>query len=153
MIRRSGIQTLAERFARHVAVIPFHPCWEWMGYVADNGYGMTGIGKQPIGAHRAAFMLYRGPIPKGKYVCHRCDNRSCVNPEHLFVGSATENERDKIAKGRRGNIGRRPTKLLDSDMAAIKQSRDAGESFTSIARRYGVVRGDTVRRRLNRLEG
>lgn len=82
-------------------------CWEWMGYRNRTGYG--GIGVPLSGrnsyfvqryAHRVSWELYRGPIPDKICVCHRCDNPSCVNPDHLFLGSRKDNTQDMVKKGR-----------------------------------------------------
>lgn len=75
-------------------------CWIWKAALT-NGYGVFGIGGQSIEkAHRIVWILKRGPIPKGMFVCHRCDVRACVKPAHLFLGTVYDNNDDMIAKGR-----------------------------------------------------
>ena len=74
-------------------------CWLWLG-AKSHGYGATEISGRRIQAHRIAWILIRGPIPKGLFVCHHCDNPPCVRPEHLFLGTDVDNTHDMIRKGR-----------------------------------------------------
>jgi hypothetical protein len=74
-------------------------CREWIRKTSF-GYGLTNIRNKNIFAHRAAYIAWKGEIPKGMFVCHTCDNRLCINPEHLFLGSSKDNLRDMMKKNR-----------------------------------------------------
>jgi hypothetical protein len=122
-------------------------CWNWQGANKGNGYGHTSHGP----AHRHAYRLLVGPTPKGLDVCHKCDNRGCINPDHLFLGTRADNMADCKAKGRtaRGDaLGDRKAdkgsaaKLTWDDVRAIRAS---SEKPKSIAVKYGVT-NDNINR-------
>jgi hypothetical protein len=75
-------------------------CWEWRGDHNAKGYGRLTVSGRNCRAHRLSWQLHRGPIPRGEWVLHTCDNPNCVNPAHLFLGTHTDNMRDCCAKGR-----------------------------------------------------
>lgn len=75
-------------------------CWEWVNSIETNRYGKCGGGYPDQLAHRASFILFKGNIPDGMYVCHHCDNPPCINPDHLFLGDAKSNALDASKKGR-----------------------------------------------------
>lgn len=77
-------------------------CWEWTAALYTSGYGQIKVPRKRIQAqaHRLSYAIHKGPIPQGQYVLHRCDNRKCVNPEHLFLGTKKDNAQDMVAKGR-----------------------------------------------------
>jgi hypothetical protein len=79
-----------------------HPkgCWEWQAAKSSFGHGRAKIGGKLYSPHRLAYEKRFGPIPAGKMVLHKCDNPSCVNPDHLFIGTARDNVRDMMSKGR-----------------------------------------------------
>jgi len=94
-------KSIFDRFMAKVELIPFHPCWEWTGFKSVRGYGQmatTGIKKEEV--HRISYKLFKGEIPAGMCVCHKCDNPGCVNPDHLFLGTQKDNMRDMRKKGR-----------------------------------------------------
>lgn len=76
-------------------------CWTWSAYRNTRGYGMFGLCCRPILAHRFSYAIANGPFDNSLLVCHHCDNPSCVNPKHLFLGTFLDNVRDRDAKGRR----------------------------------------------------
>ena len=90
---------MVDRFERHFVKID--GCWVWEASKFKSGYGIFTINKKPFRAHRIAFTLYKMPsIPDGLHVLHKCDNPSCVNPDHLFLGTHQDNMTDMCNKGR-----------------------------------------------------
>lgn len=84
--------------------VPGPGCWIWIGRTSTNGYGRIGIGRnKQYAAHRVSWEHYRGPIPAGMIVCHKCDTPLCINPNHLFIGTHADNARDRDRKGRAGH--------------------------------------------------
>lgn len=121
------------RFWSKVDVGDTAQCWMWRGHRNDKGYGVTSQGK----AHRIAFEMVNGPIPDGALICHHCDNPSCVNPAHLYAGTAATNRADCVSRKRHNPSASHPrTKLSDADVAAIRESSDKG---VLLAERYGVA--------------
>ena len=118
-------------------------CWEWHGATFGNrGYGAYYDGKRTMGAHRHAYERVHGPIPRGMFICHRCDNPRCVRPDHLFAGSPRDNTRDMIEKGRanppRGT--RQHQCKLNEDAVRKIRAMAGAINITHTARTYGVTR-------------
>ena len=129
-------------------------CWNWVGAKKQcrrgtHRYGWFFYERGPIAAHRAAWMLFNGSIPVDSVVCHKCDNPSCVNPDHLFIGTQKENVEDMIQKGRkcmeisvRKSDGKPVRAILDAaTIQQIKAMRETGRSQQSIADEIGVSQG------------
>lgn len=124
-------------------------CWEWQLSKNHKGYGFTYHRGRTWKAHRLSWHLFRGDIPVGVCVLHHCDNPGCCNPEHLFLGTNSDNVRDMVSKGRqrgaRGeNNGR--AKLSDAEVVEIRRMYSTG-NFTQqmIATRLGVSRSHVGR--------
>lgn len=79
-------------------------CWVWNGRVNHKGYGKASWNGKEARVHRVIYEHFHGAVPEGMQVCHHCDNPPCCNPEHLFVGTALDNEHDKLRKGRHRNM-------------------------------------------------
>lgn len=129
-----------EVFALSVSV-DTDACWHWVGKKFPNGYGAFIYRGRYLLAHRVAYLLHTGRNPEDSVVMHTCDNRSCVNPDHLRLGSDQENIRDMVSKGRdnpRRGLRHPRCKLSDEDVAEIKRLREAGELTTVLAAKFNV---------------
>lgn len=116
-------------------------CWEWLGYKTRKGYGTQRFGGKKILAHRYSYELYNGKIPDGLCICHKCDNPSCVNPDHLFLGTIQENNLDCIKKGRIARGEKRGSKLKEEDIKLIRNLYNTYKIYhKQIATMFGVSR-------------
>lgn len=119
-------------------------CWEWVGGHTSDGYGSFSIG-QGVLAHRVSYEIRFGSIPNDMKVLHYCDNRACVNPDHLFLGTQLQNIEDMDMKGRRGTTPGEKNgmaKLTKEDVLEIRRRYKRyvkGSSTTSLAKEYGVT--------------
>lgn len=119
------------------------PCQPHTGGLEASGYGYVYVGREKLSAHRLAYALFYGEDPAGKFVCHRCDNPPCVNPEHLFLGTSAENTADRVAKGRSGSSkGSRhlAAKLNEDVVREIRTLFAHGLSNQEIGRMFNVNR-------------
>lgn len=110
---------------------PMSGCWLWIGAYNKDGYGTLTVSGKRRRAHRAAWEIFKGPIPDNLLVCHKCDNPACVNPDHLFLGSPLDNMTDMIKKGRSVRIFKIPTDTVRS----IREFNGSGNLAAKI---YGV---------------
>jgi len=123
------------RFWSKVDVGEPDECWEWLASGNEKGYGKFRIKGRLWYAHRVAWILTYGPIPKGLLVCHRCDNRGCCNPYHLFLGTSKDNVADAVEKGRYAK------KLTQENVSEIRSLYATGEwTLWNIADEFGVTR-------------
>lgn len=137
--------TPREKFLAKVCPDRASGCWLWQGLVRADGYGYLFFAGAQRRAHRVAWMLFRGEIGSGLAVCHKCDVRACVNPEHLFLGTPDDNAQDMVAKGRtlRGEehisakltaeqVSRIKTMLAEDRMHVSEIARQFGVAYTTI---------------------
>ena len=133
-----------EYFNSHYSIDENTGCWNWTGQkFTRSGYGTfkcKGLSNSPINASRASWILHKGKIDSRKImVLHTCDNRLCVNPDHLFLGSGKENMQDCKQKGRL-NIGenRPQSKLTEDNVREARQLRQLGWPWKKLAKKFNV---------------
>lgn len=131
-----------ERFLKYVYPEPNTGCWLWAGFT-HKGYGRFTVNSKSKRAHRASYQLFIGAIPEGLSVCHHCDNPSCVNPDHLFLGTHRQNMRDMATKGRasaRKGEDAGNSKINEDDVLEIRRLLKKGLSQTKIAEKFKIAR-------------
>lgn len=151
--------SLHQRFEQQYVPEPNSGCWLWLGHVPTK-YGTMSVGGKSVRAHRLSFEMHKGPIPDGLYVCHTCDVPTCVNPDHLFLGTHLENMQDMARKGRNlknnslaapGKVTRpkgerhSQAKVSQRDIEAIRARHAAGERQADLAKTFGLHRTQVCR--------
>jgi hypothetical protein len=118
-------------------------CWLWIKGRAKAGYGMLQRGDYSGSAHRFSYLNFKGPIPEGMFVCHSCDVRSCVNPDHLWLGTAKDNSQDCSRKGRVRVPGcsgedHGASIMTEDKVIELRRLRAEGWRGVDLAKRFGI---------------
>jgi hypothetical protein len=134
------------RFMDKVEIGEDNKCWLWKGHIQSKkgGYGtFVPIGERNGLAHRTAYRLFKGNIPKDSHILHSCDNTICVSPNHLRLGNALENSKEKIEKGRANNSfpgeSNPSHKLSKENVIEIRKRASLGESYSSISKDFNMT--------------
>lgn len=146
--KRADPKTYQERIKKKVNVLA-NGCWIWTGSRMSSGYGVISYQGKQMGVHRVSLIVFKGvEFSEGDQACHTCDVRDCCNPDHLFVGSASENMQDAQKKGRLAQVGEAHylSKLTPEKVQHVKarlKERDLGTylTFEEIAKEVGVSKG------------
>ena len=138
--RKSGGETIGEKLLRNSTINLATGCLEWSAALTKAGYGLLydSSAKKLVYAHRASWMHISGPIPDGLFVCHKCDNRKCINREHLFLGTVLDNARDCVAKNRHAKGERSGVSVLTEQQ--VVEIRGSDEPERVICIKYGISR-------------
>lgn len=136
------MSAIAESFAEFHMPEPNSGCWLWLGYCTDKGYGRFRRQR----AHRVSYELHKGPITGGLWVLHKCDNPTCVNPDHLYLGNGKQNTQDMLSRdrqcrwdGRRVGSSNPRAKLNESQVREMRERMQTGMvTDAALAREYGV---------------
>lgn len=140
-VNASSVSPMPDRFFQKL-IFGASDCWSWRGSVDQFGYGNFPFNGESR-AHRVSYRLFSGNIPAGKMVLHKCDNRQCVNPDHLFIGTQQDNMQDMAKKGR----GKYPrlfgsknpmAKLTENQVSEIRAMVASGKLQKEACQKYGV---------------
>jgi hypothetical protein len=139
---RTYTRLTEDAFWAKVEPEPNSGCWIWTGQRMKGArpYGrmrLVSVGERAVLAHRLAWIFTRGRVPDGLWVLHRCDRAWCVNPDHLFLGTPSDNTSDAIAKGRMRRCPQ--TVVNEADVRDIRAKASAGESRDVLASLYGIT--------------
>lgn len=142
---KSEHKTLKNRFENKFSIDIVTGCWNWTASLTHTGYGRireSGLNSRTLSAHRVSYLLYKGSIQNNLLVLHRCDNRKCVNPEHLFLGTSKDNAIDRERKGRsrpqRGELN--ANSVLSNELVInIRNMYKNGKRLCDISREFNIA--------------
>lgn len=145
-------RSIAESFWSKVVILD--ACWKWIGQTNGVGYGKIERGNNPkkiFLAHRVSWQIHFGDIPGKLHVLHKCDNPPCCNPSHLFLGTNSDNHRDKIIKGRQAKGDKFPHTILSiTDVRLIRELYSNGITQQQLAKEYGLCQAGNISLIVNR---
>lgn len=136
-----------ERFWNKVKIGKENECWEWVGHLTVKGYGMFKVGTRKLSSsHRFSYELHFREIPKGICVLHHCDNRKCVNPKHLFLGTNSDNVADKVKKNRQSRGTNNPNSVLTwKQVNQIRKLYSQGIKNVELSKKFNIDNGRVSR--------
>ena len=139
-----GLRTKEERFWEKVDKKSFG-CWEWTAHLDKRGYGRFGVSDgKGIGAHRYSYALHNGAFKKALYVCHKCDNPKCVNPEHLFLGTHQDNMDDMVRKGRQRSLKGEESPSCKISQETAQAVLDSELTYSQTAEKFGMTKSSVA---------
>jgi hypothetical protein len=145
------VKTPVQRVLEKTVFLPWSGCWIFTGAVNKGGYGIVGLGKRGESndrAHRITYRHFKGETPSGMFVCHTCDVRCCVNPDHLFLGTNQNNVDDMVKKKRNSKpprnlhvVGEKHplSKFSDQQVLQLREMHKSGSSIYKLAKDYKVA--------------
>lgn len=143
-------KTLKDRFFEKVSVSGLDDCWMWMASAGNSGYGHIGIGGKTVDAHVISYELHFGTVPNGMDVRHTCDNKLCVNPRHLILGTRSDNMMDFYDRNypKKGNLSERDVRnIVSLCKQNMMSQKEIGEIFGIPQQRVSkILNGKTYKR-------
>ncbi|MFZ4539333.1 HNH endonuclease signature motif containing protein [Propionivibrio sp.] len=140
-----------DRFIEKIKIDINSECWIWQGNINKTGHGRFRVSGKMLVASRVSYQLFIGEIPENMLVCHKCDVRSCVNPDHLFVGTYQDNYDDMVEKGRERKAKGENSGVSKLTDMQVKEIRNGKESLRTLAKTLGVSYGHIGKIRRNEL--